>query len=138
MSFAGQPEAAQSLPVIRANQSTARRFEEYTMDMSEMHTTVRLNAYGAVPLEDARGRVVTCVAGIAWLTMEGDGRDIVLRPRESFTIDRDGLTLIAASQPGAVSVSRPRAVQRFWHRVRDAIAKVYGPAAIRSERSGCY
>lgn len=108
------------------------------MDMSEMHATLRLNAYGAVPLEDARGRVVTCVAGVAWLTMEGDGRDIMLKPGETFTIDRDGLTLIAASQPGAVTVDRPRHAQTWWQRVGDAIAKVYGPEAIRSERSGAY
>lgn len=108
------------------------------MDMSEMHTKLELGAYGALPLENARGRVVTCVSGVAWLTMEGDERDIVLEPGQSFTVDRDGLTLVASQQLSNISVSRPRPAQTWWQRVRDAIARVYGPAAIRAERGHAY
>ena len=108
------------------------------MDMTRLHTKYRLNPYEGLPLEDARGRVVTCVAGVAWLTMEGDTRDVVLAPGESFTIDRDGLTLLAAQQPSVVTVSVARRAQSWWQRAVYALARVYGPAAIRAVRTGVY
>ncbi len=57
------------------------RLQEYTMNMTEMHTKHRLERYGAVALRDARGSTVTSISGTLWLTMEGDSRDIVLEPR---------------------------------------------------------
>lgn len=109
------------------------------MDMNKLHTKkFRLDAYGALPLDDARGRIVTCVAGVAWLTMEGDSRDIVLAAGDSYRIEHDGLTLLATQQPTTVTVTAPRFAQSWWQRIVDFVSSVYGPAAVRSVRHGVY
>ena len=51
---------------------------------------------GAVWSIDAgAGRAVVCVSGALWLTQEGDVRDIVLGPGESFVIDTDGRVVVS-------------------------------------------
>ena len=84
------------------------RLQEYTMNMTEMHTKHRLERYGAVALRDARGSTVTSISGTLWLTMEGDSRDIVLNPGASFVVERDGLTIVAAHQASVVDVAGPQ------------------------------
>ena len=108
------------------------------MDMTELHSKIRLNAYSGVPLDDARGRIVTCVAGTAWLTMEGDSRDIVLASGESFTVDRDGLTLVAAQVPSTIVVSRKSTARGWWASVVDFLDHNFGPAAVRADTRGIY
>jgi len=39
---------------------------------------------------------VECVSGTLWITQDGDQRDIVLAPGESFAFDRPGDALISA------------------------------------------
>ena len=45
--------------------------------------------------------------GALWVTLEGDNRDIALTPGRSFTIDRNGLTVLFALKPSVVSVGLP-------------------------------
>ena len=58
------------------------------------------------------GRRVECRAGTAWLTLDGDRRDIVLRPGESFLVDADAPVLVCAIDGGPAVVdvlaSEPR------------------------------
>ena len=42
------------------------------------------------------GRRVECVSGTLWITQDGDPRDIVLAPGDSFTFDHRGDALISA------------------------------------------
>lgn len=42
------------------------------------------------------GRRIACRAGTAWLTLDGDRRDIVLRTGESFLVDKDVQVLVCA------------------------------------------
>ena len=42
------------------------------------------------------GRRVECVSGSLWVTQDGDLRDIVLKPGESFAFDHKGDALICA------------------------------------------
>lgn len=59
---------------------------------------------GARPLEKGRirrvpaalGRRVECLSGSLWITQDGDARDIVLAPGESFEFDHTGDALISA------------------------------------------
>ena len=44
----------------------------------------------------ALGRRIECVTGSLWVTQDGDPRDIVLAPGESFTFDQRGDALISA------------------------------------------
>ena len=43
-----------------------------------------------------RGRRIECVTGSLWVTQDGNPRDIVLAPGESFTFDQRGDALISA------------------------------------------
>ena len=42
------------------------------------------------------GRRVECLTGTLWVTQDGDSRDIVLEPGDSFTFDHRGDALISA------------------------------------------
>ena len=50
------------------------------------------------------GSRVECLAGTAWLTLDGDRRDIVLRPGQSFLVDADAQVLVCALDGGATVV----------------------------------
>jgi hypothetical protein len=39
---------------------------------------------------------VECISGSLWITQDGDSRDIVLAPGDSFSFDRSGDALISA------------------------------------------
>ena len=71
--------------------------------------------YG-LSLTDAAGVELTSRTGRLWLTMEGDTRDVNLRPGDAYTIERDGLTLVNALEPSMVHVRipHPRGVWRDW------------------------
>ena len=42
------------------------------------------------------GHKVECLSGSLWITQDGDSRDIVLAPGDSFAFDRAGDALISA------------------------------------------
>ena len=108
------------------------------MKMRKLHTTHKLERYGAMALRNGRGSIVTCVSGAVWLTMEGDTRDIVLEPGDSFVVDRRGLTIIAAHEPTEIDVCAPNRAPRWWASIVDFVAQTYGPAAIRADRRWVY
>lgn len=58
------------------------------------------------------GRSIVCDSGTVWVTQDGDARDIILRAGESFTIDRNGPTLVQAFEPGSISITRSAAQSR--------------------------
>ncbi len=62
-----------------------------------------------VALDDACGTRVEAAGGRLWITLEGDRRDIVVRPGESFVIARGGRTVV-------------QAVDRAWVRLSEAPA----------------
>lgn len=87
-----------------------------TLDTNSMRASLRLTPDHQLMLNDAAGVLVTPLSGRAWLTMEGDPRDIDLRPGIPYTIERDGLTLVNALEPGVLRVSIPRARAGAWRR----------------------
>ena len=74
-------------------------------------------------LKDASGVELTSLKGRVWLTMEGERRDIDLYPGATYTIERDGLTLLNALEPSMVQVHIPLGrrtlwrgwIERFWN-----------------------
>jgi DUF2917 family protein len=63
-----------------------------------------------VQLDGARGTALRVTRGVLWITLENDLRDVVLAPGDTFTVDRDGLTLIEAQQASTVCVLALHAV----------------------------
>ena len=57
---------------------------------------IRLAPRQLLRVRDAAGRTVMCHAGEVWISQEGNPLDIILRPGESYTLDRAGLALIGA------------------------------------------
>lgn len=51
-------------------------------------------------VERARGQRICCTAGILWVTLSGEQRDIFLRCGEALDIADDGLILIESIGPG--------------------------------------
>lgn len=61
----------------------------------------RTHSHGrAMRIEQARGTRLVCRQGTAWVTMDGDERDIVLAPGASFVVDSDGAVTVGALRPG--------------------------------------
>jgi len=82
--------------------------------MSFARASMCLEAGRGLSLKDAAGVVLTSLAGRVWLTMEGDTRDIDLRPGVAYTIERDGLTLVSALEPSLVEVRVPEGKVAPW------------------------
>jgi len=62
-----------------------------------------------VRVRRGHGHTVVCASGSVWVTQEGDRRDVVLRAGEAFTLDRAGLALVLAFEPGAIRITRSAA-----------------------------
>ena len=63
-----------------------------------------LTAGELVQLDGARGTTLRVTRGVLWITLENDLRDVVLAAGDTFTIDRDGLTLVEAQDVTSVCV----------------------------------
>jgi hypothetical protein len=48
---------------------------------------------------------VTAHAGSVWITEQGNPRDVVLRPGQSFTLARSGLALVEAFSDASISLA---------------------------------
>ena len=75
-----------------------------------------------VKLIDAAGAVARVLSGRVWFTLENDRRDIFLARGDTWTIDRDGLTLVQAEEPATLVLCegvRPRGIAA---RLREAVA----------------
>ena len=66
------------------------------MDIRLEHTAVKLAQYETINIIDGKGSRVVARAGNVWITQEHDPRDVILRPGQSFTLDRDGTAVIEA------------------------------------------
>ena len=54
----------------------------------------------AARLRDAQNTRLTSLRGIAWITLDGDRRDIVLEPGQSFVIDSDRPVIVYPLRAG--------------------------------------
>ena len=61
-----------------------------------MITPVALARNSMLRIRDGRGTTIAVQAGGVWITQSKDQRDYFVGAGQSFTVDRNGLTLIAA------------------------------------------
>jgi len=64
-----------------------------------------------VQLDGARGTKLRVTRGVLWITLENDLRDVVLSAGDTFTVDRDGLTLVEAQEFSTVCVLALHAIE---------------------------
>jgi hypothetical protein len=77
-------------------------------------------------LADATGLVLACDEGAVWLTVDGDSRDFVLEPGQTFQAEERGRVLMYALAPSRVTISaaapaaavspRRRLASNLWDR----------------------
>src|SRR3954471_10410055 len=97
------------------------------MAFFETGTVVEMAAREAVTLQNVRGVTVRVTRGVVWLTQQDDGKDVILRVGDNWTVERDGATVLE-SQDGEALVCvvgrqldevagarRPAANQPRWH-----------------------
>jgi hypothetical protein len=66
---------------------------------------VALQPGRSLDIRDGKGTVIAARSGTVWITQAGDKRDIFLMPGETFTVDRNGLTLVGAiGAPAAITL----------------------------------
>jgi len=65
-----------------------------------------LNRKQLLRVRNGSGHTIVCRSGSVWVTQVRDGSDTVLSAGESFTLDRDGLTLVQAFERSAISLVR--------------------------------
>jgi hypothetical protein len=88
-------------------------------------TRAALSRNALLVLEDAQGVAVAVDAGVIWLTLHNDTRDIFVNAGERFRIDRPGRTVIMAHEPASLRLIRP---------VRFRILRAIGAAIARTLR----
>jgi hypothetical protein len=65
---------------------------------------ISLEAEASLRVEQATQLEVVCVAGVVWITQEGDPRDLFVAAGQSLTLSPRGLTLVTALEPATVHV----------------------------------
>ena len=103
----------------------------------EYGTIIDLSPRETLTLPDVRGATLRMTRGTVWITQEDDTQDIVLRPGDTWTVERNGLTILEAqSEVSLCVVGRPlatlfegraRKVRALspWSRVHDAVAAFF-------------
>src|SRR3989442_1845623 len=93
------------------------------MRIDTHHARLPLRIGEAAHLRDARDTRLTSLRGIAWVTIDGDRRDIVLEPGDSFVVDSDARVVVYPLRAG-------QALELAVDTAGDGVA----PAATRSFR----
>jgi hypothetical protein len=68
--------------------------------------TVHLGRTQHLRLRNRAGWTVRALCGTAWITQDGDSRDIVLEAGDTFVLDRNGAALVSALDETRISITR--------------------------------
>lgn len=58
--------------------------------------TIVIQPSRPVDIQDGLGLKIEALCGTVWITQSGDLRDVILTRGESFTLDRNGLSIVSA------------------------------------------
>jgi len=103
------------LPII----DTANRFTLSWVKCERSHGYIE--ARTILRIRRSRTTRITCIAGRAWVTNQGDLRDFILERGESVDATR-GLTIITALEPTVIDIEETSAVSRLKGLLRMPIA----------------
>jgi hypothetical protein len=86
--------------------------KELTMQVA-IHTpsapVTQLQRRQTFRLHARRGERIECQSGELWITQDGDPRDVILGPRQCFTLDRAGTAVVSALKDAAFIYRRSAA-----------------------------
>lgn len=77
---------------------------EHTLNPAGETITLAPNRH--LRIQKGAGWTVRATSGIVWLTQDGDPRDVVLQPGESFVLDRNGGVLLTPLDTATVKLCR--------------------------------
>jgi hypothetical protein len=83
--------------------------EDTSMATITQETRFELARRELVTLADARDQVLTCDSGELWITVDGDRRDIILGPGESYRIERAAPVVVSATRAATLTVAHTQA-----------------------------
>jgi hypothetical protein len=89
-----------------------RRMEGMDMKIEFSASGIVLAPGQLLNLDDAAGVRIASRHGTVWITQDGDPRDIVLRPGDSFELDRATPVIVQAFEKAFVTLSEPAAAPR--------------------------
>jgi Protein of unknown function (DUF2917) len=103
----------------------------------EHATSIGLQPRETLTLPDVRGATLRVTRGTVWITQEDDPQDIVLRTGDTWTVERNGLTILEAQGEVTLCVAgrrieralgkheAPAASASVWSAARDAIGAFF-------------
>ena len=71
--------------------------------------SLRLGRGEIIDMRDAAGHTVFAHEGFLWITEENSGRDVLLRPGQSFRLAGPGLAIVEAFTDASISLGSPQA-----------------------------
>ena len=72
--------------------------------VNPMPTSEVLGKGDTLALEQPAGRCVECLEGCVWVTLDGDGRDVVISAGQCFWPDRNARALVHALEASRIGV----------------------------------
>ena len=100
------------------------------MNLVVNHSALLLDRRDTIELIDAAGATAALDSGCLWITMDGDRRDIVLRAGDSWTVERNGRTLMHAEAASKLRLTSPpkrraaSAMDRILSALSDAFTRL--------------
>lgn len=81
------------------------------MVVNSKRLVIEVEKRGTARMKDVAGTRIDCVRGRIWITEQGLQDDHVLEAYESYTISRNGVTVVQALREAVIGIQSP-AVQR--------------------------
>ena len=76
------------------------------MPKADAIRTMRLERGAFLRIRAGAGEIISAHAGSVWVTEQDSLKDVVLRPGESFKLERRGIALVEAFSDASISVDR--------------------------------
>ena len=76
------------------------------MRLELRQSMICLEAGQVLSLDDAEGTTLAAERGTLWVTEEGDARDHIIEPGETFVIAKAGRTVVQAMQSASISLQQ--------------------------------
>jgi hypothetical protein len=101
-----------------------------TMAKMTQETLIELAGRESIALGRLRGYAVSCSSGELWLTIDGEGRDIILGPGEHHRVASDAPAVVSAFTASTLRVSAASPRSSWSARCRAALVSLRPPSSV--------
>ena len=89
---------------LRHNRGGLRDLRWFTPERVKRRFAAAMARGEARRFDVDRSVMLSCASGSLWITVDGDPKDVILGPRESYQADRDGAMHVFALQPCTLEI----------------------------------